>query len=50
MQNISGGVGYRPLVPIEYSFLQDIEFSYALSFLALPKNVGTHVLTLTKYF
>jgi len=50
MQNISGGISYRPLVPADLSFLQDIEFSYALSFLALPQNVGTHVLVLTKYF
>jgi len=51
MQNISGGVGYR-LNP-KYglvSFLQDLEFSYALSFLAMPNNVGTHLVAITKYF
>jgi hypothetical protein len=50
MQNISGSVGYRPVVPEKLYFLQDLEFSYALSFLALPQNVGTHLIVLTKYF
>jgi len=50
MQNISGSVGYRPVVPVQYSAFQDIEFSYALSFLSLPQTVGTHLLVLTKYF
>jgi hypothetical protein len=51
MQNISGSVSYRPaLIRRELAFLQDFEFSYALSFLALPKNVGTHLIVLTKYF
>jgi hypothetical protein len=34
MQNISGSVGYRPVVPEEFAVFQDIEFSYALSFLS----------------
>ena len=50
MQNISGSVGYRPVVPEDLYFLQDLEFSYALSFLALPQNVGTHLIVITKYF
>jgi hypothetical protein len=50
MQNISGSVGYRPLVPEDMYFLQDLEISYTLSFLALPQNVGTHLVVLTKYF
>jgi hypothetical protein len=50
MQNISGSVGYRPVVPESLYFLQDLEFNYALSFLALPQNVGTHLIVLTKYF
>ncbi len=51
MQNISASIGYRlnPKKGIR-TFLQDVEFSYALSFLALPQNVGTHLLVLTKYF
>ncbi len=50
MQNISGSVGYRPVVSKELLFLQDTEFSYALSFLAMPQNVGTHMVVITKYF
>ena len=50
MQNISAGIGYRPQFPEKYSAFQDIEFSYALSFLSLPQTVGTHLLVLTKYF
>ena len=50
MQNIGGSVAYRPVVPVQYSAFQDIEFSYALSFLSLPQTVGTHLLVLTKYF
>ena len=50
MQNISGSIGYRPVVPEELLFLQDMEFSYALSFLAMPQNVGTHFIVITKYF
>ena len=50
MQNISGGVGYRPEVPRDLYMLQDFEISYSLSFLAMPKTVGTHMLVLTKYF
>jgi len=50
MQNISGNVGFRPAVPPDLVFLQDFEISYTLSFLAMPRNVGTHMLILTKYF
>ena len=50
MQNISAGIGYRPKFPEKYSAFEDIEFSYALSFLSLPQTVGTHLLVLTKYF
>jgi len=51
MQNISASIGYR-LNPKKgtRTFLKDLEFSYALSFLALPQNVGTHMLVVTKYF
>lgn len=51
MQNISFGIGYR-LEPKHrlMSFLKDLEFSYALSFLAMPQNVGTHLFVMTKYF
>lgn len=51
MQNISASIGYR-LDPKKgtRTFLKDVEFSYALSFLALPKNIGTHMLVVTKYF
>ena len=51
MQNISCGVGYR-LDPKEklIIYLKDMEFCYALSFLSLPKNIGTHLVSLTKYF
>lgn len=51
MQNISASIGYR-LDPKNrlIRFLKDLEFSYALSFLALPKNVGTHMVVITKYF
>jgi len=50
MQNISASVGYRPLVPTKYAALQDVELSYALSFLSMPQTVGTHMIVLTKYF
>ena len=50
MQNISGNIGYRPEVPPELYFLQDFEINYTLSFLAMPKNVGIHMIALTKYF
>ena len=50
MQNISGNIGYRPEVPDYLYFLQDFEFSYTMSFLAMPQTVGTHMLVLTKYF
>ncbi len=51
MQNISASIGYR-LNPKKgtRTFLKDVELSYALSFLALPQNVGTHLVVLTKYF
>lgn len=50
MQNISGSIGYRPMVRSELMNLQDIEFNYTLSFLAMPQTVGTHMIVLTKYF
>ena len=50
MQNISGGVGFRPEVPPDLIALQDIEISYTLSFLSMPRNVGTHMIILAKYF
>jgi len=50
MQNISGSVGYRPVVSENFAAFQDIELSYALSFLSMPQTVGTHLLVLTKYF
>jgi len=50
MQNISGNVGYRPVVSENYAAFQDMEFSYTLSFLSMPQTVGTHLLVLTKYF
>ena len=50
MQNISGNIGYRPEVPEYLYMLQDFEISYTMSFLAMPKTVGTHMLVLTKYF
>jgi hypothetical protein len=50
MQNISGSIGYRPMLPEKYVIFQDIEFSYALSFLSMPQTVGTHFLLVTKYF
>ncbi len=51
MQNISANIGYRLDPQHELvSFLKDLEFSYALSFLALPNNVGTHMVVVTKYF
>ncbi|MFQ5752295.1 MAG: hypothetical protein ACE5HI_09885 [bacterium] len=51
VQNISASIGYR-LNPNNHliTFLKDLEFSYALSFLALPNNVGTHMVVITKYF
>ncbi len=51
MQNISAGIGYR-LDPKNnlVTFLKDLEFSYALSYLALPENVGTYMVVITKYF
>lgn len=53
MQSLTGGVGYRMkpggatniLTP-----LLDTEFGYALNFLATPNVIGTHILSLTKYF
>ncbi len=53
MQNITGGVGYR-LKPTGVSgvlaALLDMEFSYTLSFLAVPNIIGTHMLAVVKYF
>jgi hypothetical protein len=51
MQNVSGGIGYRPRFKNnKLMFLEDLEFSYSLSFLALPVNIGTHLVVITKYF
>ncbi len=51
MQNISASLGYRlNALSVAPSVLKDLEFSYALSFLALPNNVGTHMVVVTKYF
>lgn len=53
MQCITGGVGYR-LKPKNVSgalaSLLDTEFSYTLSFLAVPNIIGTHMFALVKYF
>ncbi|MCH7528163.1 MAG: hypothetical protein IH972_01280 [Candidatus Marinimicrobia bacterium] len=53
MQNITAGVGYR-LKPKDVrgalASLLDTEFSYTLSFLAVPNVIGTHMLALVKYF
>ncbi|MCH8327660.1 MAG: hypothetical protein IID15_03945 [Candidatus Marinimicrobia bacterium] len=53
MQNITGGIGYR-LAPRRSSRLAaiifDTEFSYTLSFLALPNINGAHLFGLVKYF
>ena len=53
MQNITAGVGYR-LKPKNVrgalASLLDTEFSYTLSFLAVPNVIGTHMLALVKYF
>ncbi|MCH7574313.1 MAG: hypothetical protein IIA59_04220 [Candidatus Marinimicrobia bacterium] len=53
MQNITGGIGYR-LAPRRSSRLAaiilDTEFSYTLSFLALPNSIGGHLFGLVKHF
>lgn len=53
MQNITGGVGYR-MKPRKVrgvmAALLDTEFSYTLSFLAVPNIIGTHMIALVKYF
>ncbi|MCH8838401.1 MAG: hypothetical protein IIA60_11490 [Candidatus Marinimicrobia bacterium] len=53
MQNITAGVGYR-LKPKNVrgalASLLDTEFSYTLSFLAVPNVIGTHMFALVKYF
>lgn len=51
MQNISASIGYR-LDPKNRltTFMKDLELSYALSFLSLPNNIGTHMVIVTKYF
>lgn len=51
VQNLSGGLAYR-LNPStnNAAFLKDLEFGYAMSFLALPRVVGTHMLSVAKYF
>ena len=51
MQNIAAGLGTRLSSKGRlWPFLKDLELAYSLSFLALPRNVGTHMLVLTKYF
>ena len=51
MQNLCGSVGYRFSSKGRMVwFLKDLEFSYALSFLTIPNNVGTHMVVMTKYF
>ncbi len=53
MQNITGGVGYRMKpgkVRGVLAALLDTEFSYTLSFLAVPNIIGTHMIALVKYF
>jgi len=51
MQNIAGGIAYRLSSKGRlWTVLKDLEFSYTLSFLTLPHNIGTHMLVLTKYF
>ena len=53
MQSITGGVGYR-MKPRRLAgglaALLDTEFSYTLSFLAVPNVIGTHMFGLVKYF
>ncbi len=51
MQNISCSIGYRFSSKGKlFSPIKDLELNYALSFLALPQNIGTHMLVLVKYF
>ncbi len=51
MQNIAAGLGTRLSSKGRlWSVLKDLELVYSLSILALPRNVGTHMLVLTKYF
>jgi hypothetical protein len=51
MQNVSGGIGYRPRFKNnKLLFLEDLEISYSLSFLSLPVNIGIHLVVITKYF
>ncbi|MBA7645960.1 hypothetical protein ES703_53720 [subsurface metagenome] len=53
MQSITGGVGYR-LKPKKVrgviAALLDTEFSYTMSFLAVPNIIGTHMFAIVKYF
>ncbi len=53
MQCITGGVGYR-LKPKKVrgviAALLDTEFSYTMSFLAIPNIIGTHMFAVVKYF
>lgn len=51
MQNLCGSVGYRFSSKGRMVwFLKDLEFNYALSFLTIPNNIGTHMVVITKYF
>lgn len=51
MQNIAGSVGYRISSKGRLFYpLKDLEFSYTLSFLTLPQNIGTHMIAVMKYF
>ncbi len=53
LQSITGGVGYRMKprrIAGGLAALLDTEFSYTLSFLAVPNVIGTHMFGLVKYF
>ena len=51
MQNLCGSVGYRfSSKGRSFFILKDLELSYTLSMLTLPRNIGTHMLVITKYF
>lgn len=51
MQNLCGSVGYRfSSKGRMFRLFKDLEFTYALSFLTIPNNIGTHMVVMTKYF
>ena len=51
MQNLCGSVGYRfSSKGRMFRLFKDLEFNYALSFLTIPNNIGTHMVVMTKYF